>query len=83
MIGHLNIGENIMVDIFMVVLLTTLARFLNISVSCLCSYVLDMFFNVLNYKLEPHSSCVTLEKQNSSLSAQDHQTASYMYFVPK
>ena len=40
----------------------TLARFLNISVICLCSYVLDMYFNVLKYKLAPYSICVTLAK---------------------
>ena len=57
----------------------TLARFLNISVICLCCYVLDMFFKALNYKLEPHSICVTLEKQNSSLNVQDPRTASYCY----
>ena len=40
----------------------TVARFLNISVICLWGYVLDMFFNMLNYQLEPHSICFTLEK---------------------
>ena len=37
----------------------------------------DMFFNVLNYNLKPYSISVTLEKQKSPLSAQDHRTASY------
>ena len=55
-----------------------LARFLNISVICFCSYVLDMFFNTLKYKLEPQNICVTLEKPNASLILmQDSRTASY------
>ena len=41
MIGHLNIGKNMTVDIFMVELWLDS---LNISVICLCSYVIDMFF---------------------------------------
>ena len=40
--------------------------------------MLDMFFSVLNYKLELHSICVTVEKPNSPLNAQDHRTASYI-----
>ena len=51
----------------------TLARFLDISVICLCSYVLDMFFPALNHKLE-----LPLEKPNASLSAQDPRAASYL-----
>ena len=40
--------------------------------------ILDMFFNALNYKLEPHCICVTLKKKkNSSLRGQDPRTASY------
>ena len=54
-----------------------LARFLNISVICLYCYVLDMFVHALNFKLEPHCICITLEKPNSSFSAQDPRTASY------
>ena len=41
----------------------------------------NMFFNVLNYKLEPHSLCITIEKPNSSLSMQGHWTASYLTFL--
>ena len=57
MTGHLYIGENMTVDIVM-------ARFLNISVICLCSYVLDMFFNALIYKLEPDSINLRLLRKN-------------------
>ena len=56
-----------------------LARFLNISVICLCIYVLDMFFNALNYIFEPHSICDSFENSNSYLSMQDPETASYSH----
>ena len=54
-----------------------LARFLNISVICLCVYVLDMFFNALNYIFEPHSICISFENPNLYLSTKDPGTASY------
>ena len=71
MTGHVNISENMTVDFFMVVLSLDSGIFLYLFMQL---YVLDMFFNALNCKLEPQSICVTMENPNLSLSVQGPRT---------